>query len=110
MKKLTVAVAIAGLFISGCSTPSPKDEVAGWTETEARSLCHKQVANRLKSPSTADFEGLTEFAAERTADSWKVSGHVDSQNSFGATIRTQYTCNVRPTSESEAMVTVDLHQ
>lgn len=108
MKRAIVTAAAAALALTGCSTEStPKEEVGGWTKTEARSLCHQQVEDRLKSPASADFEGLTEFEAEKTSDSWKISGHVDSQNSFGATIRTVYSCNVRPTSETDAMVRVE---
>ncbi|KAA9227029.1 hypothetical protein F6I42_03370 [Corynebacterium amycolatum] len=109
MKRAIATAAAAALALTGCSTEStPKEEVGGWSKTEARSLCHKQVKARLKSPDSADFEGLTEFTAEKTTDSWKILGHVDSQNSFGAVIRTNYSCNVRPTSETDAMVSVDM--
>lgn len=108
MKRTSLIIFVASIALAGCGAePAAKDEVGGWTKTEARSLCHKQVTDRLKSPASANFEGLTEFDAEKTSDSWKISGHVDSQNSFGATMRTNYTCNVRPTSETDAMVRVE---
>ena len=57
--------------------------------------CENLVRSRLKSPSTAKFPGTMEAAAAITTyengnKDW--SGWVDSQNSFGAMLRTEFLC------------------
>jgi hypothetical protein len=42
----------------------------------------------LKSPSTANFSGLAETEIISIKKGYMVSGFVDSQNSFGAMVRT----------------------
>jgi hypothetical protein len=44
-----------------------------------------EIEKRLTSPSTAKFGGWE--VTEITTDEWLVLGYVDSQNSFGATVR-----------------------
>lgn len=48
------------------------------------------VSSYLKAPSTAKFPFLTEFRMQRYGDIVAVSGYVDSQNSFGAMIRSEW--------------------
>jgi hypothetical protein len=48
------------------------------------------VKARLKAPATARFSGET---VEHTAGYDGVTGDVDAQNSFGALIRSHYTCH-----------------
>jgi hypothetical protein len=101
-------------------TPAPPTPTPGPTSTPtldigndimAEVMCHDFVEDRLKSPSTADFGGLfddrdkaafvdAETAAQTGLDTsnlhntgvWVVVGSVDAQNSFGAMIRSEYTC------------------
>lgn len=70
------------------------------TATEARTICEGWVKDKLKAPSTARFanDGTTHPSG---ADAWTMSGTVDAQNSFGATIRTAWTCDVRFDSATE---------
>lgn len=62
---------------------------------EARSakICAvKAVEDNLKSPSTADFCSYNDMTATNLGgDKWKVTGYVDAQNSFGATMRENWT-------------------
>ena len=44
----------------------------------------------LKAPSTADFVGVKAYELSNEKDVWAVNGYVDSQNSFGAMIRSQW--------------------
>lgn len=55
----------------------------------------------LKAPATAVFPGLDEMIVNGSDGHYGVSGFVDSQNSYGATIRTQYTYNVEKDSEGK---------
>lgn len=48
------------------------------------------VEQKLKSPSTADFPLYEYNAIELEKNRWQVISYVDAQNSFGATIRTNY--------------------
>jgi hypothetical protein len=52
----------------------------------------KLVKNELKAPSTAKFASYQDSKISKIdLDEWQVSSFVDSQNSFGAMIRTRYT-------------------
>jgi hypothetical protein len=77
----------------GSNTPSSDDlELGAWN------VCHQFVEDRLKAPSTADFEDVDEYKASNSAGVWTIVGWVDSENSFGAKIRTDYVCKVRHVS------------
>ena len=66
-------------------------------------FCENHARSQLKSPSTADFPWLTE-AVPSISDrnkplpeqTWVVRSYVDSQNAFGATVRTNYACDLKP--------------
>ncbi len=63
-----------------------------------------KVEKMLKSPSSARFEfgGATYSTKSLGNNKYKVDSYVDAQNSFGASIRQQFTCNItyKPKSES----------
>ena len=48
----------------------------------------------LKAPATAKFPAFDEMVVNGSDGHYNVSGFVDSQNSYGASIRSQYTYNV----------------
>lgn len=83
------------LPVVGCSSSSggpEKDEADEWG---AQAVCEEFVKDRLKSPSTADFS--EEERLQMTDTVFVVTGAVDSENSFGAMIRNDFTCKVRYT-------------
>ena len=55
-------------------------------------MVEEVVKKRLKSPSTADFPSATEFInhIKSTYEGYEINSWVDSQNSFGATVRTYF--------------------
>jgi hypothetical protein len=55
--------------------------------------CQEQVRARLKSPATAQFPPFPEVRGNEQGLAMVIS-HVDSQNSFGALLRTQWICEV----------------
>lgn len=69
---------------------------------DAFEVCQRFVRERLKAPRTAEFQSYTQGAIERVNDDdyerrpFKVSSSVDAQNAFGAMLRSDYTCVVRP--------------
>lgn len=69
---------------------------------QAQSACESAVTGILKSPSSADFGGWQR--RENADGSFEISGYVDSQNSFGAMLRAQFSCSV-DTSGSQAKIT-----
>lgn len=116
MKKF-LSIALVPLLLVGCgssddssSSSGSDDKIQGWGKAKARSYCHDQVEKKLVSPSTADFEGMTEYTANQSSDgsAWEVQGHVDSENGFGANVRSTYTCTLTPSDEDNATVSVDI--
>jgi hypothetical protein len=71
---------------------------------EARLHCRDFVKQALKSPSSADFG---DESADGSGTTWTVIGHVDSDNSFGASIRNNYRCTVEVSGDSWTLVSLD---
>lgn len=85
---LAVCVVI-GILGNKPSKPSGPDQYT------ARVMCEKFVKDRLKAPASAEFAPDSETHTLAKGDgAYKVTAWVDSQNSFGAMIRTNYTCEV----------------
>ena len=74
----------------GDSSPSGDELKFG-----ARDVCHQFVEDRLRAPATAGFENSREATISVANGIHTVRGHVDSENGFGALIRSDYTCQVR---------------
>ncbi len=79
---------------SSTSTKAP-DKIDAWV------MAQQFVEDRLKSPSTADFgsafgdyQDPEKVVTDLGGDKFSVRAWVDSQNSFGATIRTHFVCEV----------------
>lgn len=52
--------------------------------------CQEKVKSVLKSPSTASFPGTSEWAFSKNKNKLVIQGYVDSQNSFGAEVRSKF--------------------
>jgi len=59
---------------------------------EVKNIAEQVVKDRLKAPSTAKF--VQSDAALNKKGSWDVYGEVDSQNSYGAMLRSRYLCSM----------------
>lgn len=88
---LVVIVALVALF---SSLFGGDDEDDGGGEYGARDVCEQFVEARLKAPSTADF---SDTSATEAGGTWTVTGAVDSENGFGAMLRSTYVCKVTHT-------------
>jgi len=67
----------------------------GPTDLNAFFMCQQFVGDRLKAPKTADFAPSREAKiVKNDVNTFTVTSYVDAQNSFGANIRTEYTCKV----------------
>lgn len=70
---------------------------------DAKYVCQQFTLKQLKTPSAAKFESLETVAAVPSKDKkwgklrdvWDSMGWVDSQNSFGALLRSEYICTVQ---------------
>lgn len=62
---------------------------------EAEWACEGVVGNNLKAPSTAEYDSSASGSGP-----WSVSGTVDAENSFGAKIRSTYSCTVERSGDT----------
>jgi hypothetical protein len=69
------------------------------SDTTARLQARVFVSRVLKAPTSAKFSEDT--AVLHDDDTWSVKGYVDSQNSFGAMLRSTYLCKVQKVSKDE---------
>ncbi len=68
------------------------------SDSEAYVMSHQFVRNSLKAPRTAKFpySGDEGVSISKSSDNvYAIRGYVDSENSFGAMIRTEYRCVLR---------------
>jgi hypothetical protein len=92
-----VLLVIVGGVVYACSGGSddPSDSGGGRSDGMAKVMCEKFVEDRLKAPGTADFSGIFDTEITGSGNNYTVRGHVDAQNSFGAMLRSDYTCAIR---------------
>jgi len=77
----------------------------GHTNKEAWTSAQIAVENNLKSPSNTKYPwGYDEYVTKINDDTFKVKAYVDSENSFGATVRTNFSCTVEFTGEDTYIV------
>ncbi len=94
-----ILLIIIALFAIGmCSSGPKKIEASGGYEVHAVVYCKELVENSLKSPSTADFPWTIQ-ARVGAGQTYTVNSYVDAQNGFGATIRTNFFCQLKYTGD-----------
>jgi hypothetical protein len=83
------------------NAPAQKENPNVWKTQDNTTMAYVMmqgfVKDRLKSPESAKFEWITEPACiiEKDGLEYRISSWVDSQNSFGAIIRTRFSGVVR---------------
>lgn len=80
---------------SGGTTSAPKPNQA-----EAKSICKTAISQGLKSPSTAKFDMTFQYNADDDLK-YRVVAKVDAQNSFGAMMRQNFSCDLTWSSSAE---------
>jgi hypothetical protein len=91
---ITIAIFIFLAFGSGDSDGSSSTEHSKFL---AYNYAEDFIEQRLKSPSTAEFPGVSEKDRHITdlgGGEYQINSWVDSQNGFGAMIRTQWSCKI----------------
>lgn len=76
------------LHLTASIKPVPREKTI--TEFDARNACQWFIKDVLVSPGSADFIPSEDVKQNNTE--WVVQGQVDSQNKFGALIRSNYLC------------------
>ena len=79
------------------SSYSSSTDRYGNSKYDAIAAAEKYVKNNLKSPTSARFSGES---ATLSGSSWTVTGTVDAQNSFGATIRNSFRVTITFTAKN----------
>lgn len=82
--------AVQGWFGESDPEPPPLSE-------QAQNICYDEVLNQLKAPSTAELVSIASSPTE--GDTWTVTGSVDAENSFGAMLRNEFSCDLTQTGD-----------
>lgn len=90
---------------SSSSGYSSSSAPSGGDSTSAYSCAKDAVKKHLKSPSSASFPSVSsanpgDVSIRKSGSSWIVNSFVDSQNSFGANLRTPFRCTVNDYGDS----------
>ncbi len=103
---LMFACVIVFFVIAIANRKSP-EEAANSADSGAIVACRNYVRNQLKAPATADFESVLDGIKTWNlgGGKYKVSSYVDSQNGFGAKVRTKFGCYAETTDGQNFTVT-----
>lgn len=72
-------------------------------------MSQRFVEQNLKAPATADFCSVLDAKVSNLGNNkYKVSAYVDSENSFGANIRTYYICVLKSNGDSWELESLDM--
>lgn len=88
-----ILITVIGNIFESDKTKTPNEI----SNIEVYSSIEKSVKNNLKAPKTAEFPGVSErnnHVKKVDRNKFIVTSWVDSQNSFGALIRTKFSCEV----------------
>lgn len=94
---VVVTMAVNWLFFSGNDKPKTQttqaeQQAKTYSDTEAYVEAQFILEKFLKAPSTAKYPASSQASIERLKDNgFKVTSYVDSQNGFGAMIRSNWT-------------------
>lgn len=87
---VVLAVAVMALT-GGGGDAGPAGDSPQVRAAAAELACQDMVRDQLKSPGSAKFSDVSSTGA----GPWTVTGAVDADNSFGASIRSTWSCDVR---------------
>ncbi|HOE97637.1 MAG TPA: hypothetical protein PK847_13770 [Candidatus Sumerlaeota bacterium] len=108
---LLIIIVMMGACFHSVTTRSAEENLRhinnpdAWRSDDASSMAWTMmrgfVRDQLKAPKTADFP-LMPLSLERDGQKHRIRGSVDSDNSFGAMIRTHFRGEVEPTSREQS--------
>ena len=98
-----IVIILGAIFVFiGSDSSSPTAQKQSDHSTMAYVQAKNYVKTVLKSPSTADFPFLERTTRNLGNGRYEVSSYVDSQNSFGAEIRSNWTVTLQYTNGDSA--------
>lgn len=97
-------IAISAVFLIFQCDGSPSRGYR-FDEFTAQVACESAVKNMLKAPATASFSSWKR--KQNNDGTFSVSGEVDSQNGFGAVLRSRFSCTVRDKGDGTTGTVVD---
>lgn len=101
-----LAALVLPLALTGCSGVAAERELDAEGK-EAQAVCEEEfVADRLKAPASAKFSDQTRTHLGQ--GHWRVNGTVDSENSFGAMIRGEYSCEIELSDDGGRWLALDV--
>ena len=74
-------------------------------EIDAEANCKKIILQLLKSPGSAEFVGVITTSSDK--GTYRVKGYVDSQNSFGAKMRSSFWCDYKQVHDAGKLERTD---
>lgn len=112
MKRKQIAIFLLCLvfitvLVAGCGESEPTIDDK---KSFAWSAAENEVEQQLKSPSTAKFQWYDSDNVKQTEeeDVFLVKAYVDSENGFGAMIRTNYIAKIKVNYERETYTLLDI--
>lgn len=94
---LIIIVLIVFLMLRSCI-----NRVSSVGELDAYIAAQMFIEKRLKAPNTADFENYNSDNVRKISENkYSVRGYVDAENSFGAKIRSQFSCQLEYLGDNE---------
>jgi len=108
---LLVVVFVLVMIVIGRHKATPEqaaESEAVTTGYTAAFECQNAVRARLKSPAGAEFQAPRRADITRYADGYKIVSYVDAANSFGAKVRTPYTCLVESKGGELKVIELDV--
>lgn len=101
--RLILTLLTTTVALTACSS-TPDD---GRDEIGAGVMCEQFIEERLVSPGSAEFQPAGEYVVSGSGSEYVVSGHVDSDNAFGASLRSDFVCTIRDNGD-DSWTLVDL--
>lgn len=96
---------VVGVISNNTSSDTGKAKSSG-DPYVAHAMCAEFTRDQLKAPASADFPEYDDpgVSVTHNGDTWTVSSFVDAENSFGADIRTSFTCVARDLGEQWRLI------
>jgi hypothetical protein len=82
-------VLLAAIALTGCGG-------GGVSSGDALVACRNAIEDQLQSPSSADFNTLDTTIEDRDNGGYRITGVVDADNAFGASVRSDFSCTIGP--------------
>ncbi|MDK8593559.1 hypothetical protein [Corynebacterium accolens] len=113
MNKTALALTLATLTIITTACSPTAEEINGMTIDEAIDDCQNRITKKLTSPASANFADKDELdiqKKENNGEYWQIRGYVDSDNKFGASLRSSWYCTVEPRIDDAPLVHINVKQ